>query len=457
MNESGYRSLLEMVASTVERAGKTLAFRDPLPNGQYREWTYAEFWRGVRQVAGKLHELGVTEGDRVAIISENHVWWPICDLAIMSLGAWTVPIYPNVPVSQVEFILQHAGIKGVVAADHEQFKKVVEASPEAHKNMQFAVVCEEEATDRLFEQAAEQGLSCFRFFDWLGDEPVWSEEAFAASWAKLDRDHPASIIYTSGTTGTPKGALLTHGNMLSNVEGILPVVPIYATDRSISYLPLSHIFERTASQWYNLYVGGCITYSRGIDAIIEEFQTVRPTTFTTVPRLLEKVHEGILHKMETAPAMQRNLFNRALALGERARVDGKPVSAAKLAFYDKVVFSKVKQLFGGNLRMIVSGGAPLPPHVFRFLTALGLTVVEGYGLTETSPVIAVNSSAAPRMGVVGKVLANVEARIEADGELVVRGQVSRLATTTTKRRPRRRSWTAGFTRVISLNLHRMVT
>jgi long-chain acyl-CoA synthetase len=422
MNESGYRNLLEMVANTVSRCGQATALRDPLPDKRYREWTYHEFWQGVRKVANALQELGVSEGHRVALISENHVWWPIADLAIMSLGAWTVPVYPNIPPVQVEYILKHAGVKGVIVQDEVQLKKVLSAAPVARESIGFVTVCEGAVAPQTLEMVRDNAYTYERFFDWLERESTWSEAAFEALWSGLERHHPASIIYTSGTTGTPKGAVLTHGNLLANVEGILPIVPIYASDESISYLPLSHIFERTASQWITFYTGGCITYSRGIDAIVDEFQVVRPTVFTTVPRLLEKVHEGVWHKMAAESGFRRRLFERALTLGEQARVQGQPVNRMSLWFHDVLVCSKIRKLFGGRLRLIVSGGAPLPPHVFRFLTAMGITVVEGYGLTETSPVIAVNSSKAPRMGVVGQVLANVEARIESDGELVVRGE-----------------------------------
>ncbi|QQE80233.1 long-chain fatty acid--CoA ligase [Alicyclobacillus sp. SO9] len=416
-----HRNLLEMTANTVERYGDKTAFWNPRKEDGYQTWTYSEFWNDIRKVAGRLHEMGVEPGDKIGLISESRAWWPITDLAVMSLGAVTVPVFPNVQAEHVFDILNHAEVKGIFLQDGAQIEKVLALQNEWTTNITFICAFETalDGNKDLERRISDAGWAYYHFFDWLDKPHVLEAAAWMQTWQRLDRDDLATLVYTSGTTGKPKGVKLTHGNLLANVEGISTLIKIHPTDRSISYLPLSHIFERTASQWYQIYNGASIVYSRGINEIVSEFAEMPPTVFTTVPRLLEKVHEGVYHKIKTAPLIQRWLFRRAVKAGIKARVEKR--FAPFLSLYDALVFRKIRQLLGDRLRLIVVGGAPLAPHIFEFFTALGIAVVEGYGLTETSPVIAANPVSDSRKGTVGKVLPNVELEIADDGEIVVRG------------------------------------
>jgi long-chain acyl-CoA synthetase len=411
-------NLIAMLSESVKRQLDRPALIDP-DEPTYRTWTYRQLWHDIRNVAGHLHRLGVMNGDKVGLLAESRAWWPIADFAIMSLGACTVPIYPSLPANQVEHIASHSDMKGIFVQNQLQLKKLLEIDAAALPNVRFIVLLDREAPTPVVEQARER-FSVYAFEEWLMGE-VWSESDWEEHWRHLDRGHLATIVYTSGTTGLPKGAMLSHGNLLSNVEGIRPIVSLKPTDQSLSYLPLSHIFERTAGQFVTLQAGGTIAYSKGIHTIVDDFKKTPPTILTTVPRLLEKIRERILQQVEHGPKWKRALFHQALRYGIRARVEKQPVSQMLLKFYDKLVFQKIHDATGGRLETIVSGGAPLPYHVGVFFTAAGFKVVEGYGMTETSPVVAVNPRDAVVLGTVGKVLDNVRIKFAEDGELLVQG------------------------------------
>ncbi|MCL6598306.1 MAG: long-chain fatty acid--CoA ligase [Alicyclobacillus macrosporangiidus] len=412
------RNLLEMLYTSVERYGARTALWDPLEDGSYATWTYEQLWRDIHRVASRLAECGVGRGDFVGLIATTRAWWPIADFAIMSLGAHTVPVYPSVPSNQVQFILAHAGVRAVFVENAEQLEKVV--AEQAHlPALEFVVVLDEVADGPL--ERARALWPVYQLRDWLRGRAGLTDTEWEARWRALPPEHVATIVYTSGTTGFPKGVQLTHGNLVANVEGIRHVVRLRPEDRSLSYLPLSHIFERTAGQFVPLQAGASIAYSRGMKYITEEFVRMPPTVFTTVPRLLEKVYEAVQARIQAARGVRRRMMERALALGTAARVEGRPVPAWELALYDRLVLRKVRQALGGRIRAVIVGGAPMPLYVGRFFTAIGVPVAEGYGMTETSPVVSANFPEQPRLGTAGKVLPNLEVRIAEDGEVLVRG------------------------------------
>ncbi|MCL6517137.1 long-chain fatty acid--CoA ligase [Alicyclobacillus sp.] len=412
------KNLVGMLALTVERHTERPALWDPQPDGSYRTWTYAQLWRDIRRVASHLLERGIGAGDFVGLIATTRAWWPIADFAIMSLGAHTVPVYPSVPSNQVQYILAHAGTRAVFVENAEQLEKVVAEQANLPK-LEFVVVLDEIADTAL--ERARAHWPVYRFRDWLARDAGLDAPAWEGRWRDLTPNHLATVVYTSGTTGNPKGVCLTHGNLVANVEGIRHVVRLNPEDRSLSYLPLSHIFERTAGQFVPFQAGSSIAYSRGMRYITEDFQKMPPTVFTTVPRLLEKVYDAVQAQLHAAAGMKRRMMERALELGMAARVEGQPVSRAELAMYDRLVLSRVRRAMGGRLRAVIVGGAPMPLYVGRFFTALGIPVAEGYGMTETSPVVCANFPENPRLGTAGKVLPNLEVRIADDGEVLVRG------------------------------------
>ena len=415
-------NLVEMLEQSVQRFADRPALYDPKADGGYRTWTYAQLWKDVHKIAAHLQQVGVKAGDKVGLIAETRAFWPMADFAIMSLGACTVPVYPSLPANQVAHIVHHAEMRGIFVQNGSQLKKLLDIPREDIPNLDFVVLLEASVDDAL-KTAARDRFEVYELVGWLEQAAPLSEQEWKQTWQRVSREDLATIVYTSGTTGLPKGVMLSHGNLLANVEGIRRVIKPQPGDRTLSYLPLSHIFERTAGQFIPLDGGASIVYSRGFSKIQADFLAMPPTLFTTVPRLLEKVYEQVGKTVAAGPAWKRNLFKNALASGMKIRVEKQGKRGLGFALYDRLVFKTIRDALGGRVRMVIVGGAPMPKYAGEFFTAAGLTVVEGYGMTETSPVVAVNSADAPVLGTVGKVLFNVEAAIaKEDGELLVRGE-----------------------------------
>ncbi len=382
---------------------------------QFRPITYRELGRRVFAFARALYELGVREGDRVAVLSENRPEWAITDWATISLGAITVPIYPTLTAPQALEILSDAEPKVVVVSDRKQLRKVCEALEGSTLAPQLIVMEPEGAGDvPTFEQ--------------LLNQPGTLTESMLQ--AMVDASRPEAIvtfIYTSGTTGEPKGAMLTHRNFLSNIEASLEVLQVSSEDITLSFLPLSHVFERMAGHFLPIYVGMTIAYAESLFTLANDMLEVRPTIMLGVPRFYASVMERILASVRQMPPLRQKLFYRALEVGKeysRCWRERRPVPLGiKLqhALLDKLVASKIRARVGGRLRFFVSGGAALPKEVAEFFHAFGILILEGYGLTETSPVLTVNPPEAPRFGSVGKPLRNVEIKIAPDGEILARG------------------------------------
>ncbi|MCL6452303.1 MAG: long-chain fatty acid--CoA ligase [Alicyclobacillus sp.] len=410
-------NLVQMLAETaVERAGdRALMFPNPV-NG-WDSVTYDQLWRQVERAAAHLADVAVGAGDKVGLLAEGGWWWPVCDFAIMSLGACTVPIYPSLPPGQMQYIIRDSGMKGLCLQDAAQLEKLLQVEPSDIPSLEFVVLLDDNPNAAPPTTAGPWPV--YRLSQWLHRQPLHARPQ--GWWQAVSKDALATIVYTSGTTGQPKGVMLTHGNLLANVGAILRQFAVEPHDLSLSYLPLSHIFERTVGQFCFIAAGGTICFSHGIHAIMDDFLQVRPTLFTTVPRLLEKVYEGVTAAVEAGPPMRRRLFEWAMTTATRARVRREPASGWALQAADRLVLSQVRNRLGGRLRCIISGGAPLPPYVAEFLTAVGVPVVEGYGMTETSPVVCFNPLHDIRIGTVGKRVDNVEIRIAEDGEILVRG------------------------------------
>ncbi|SEN19447.1 AMP-dependent synthetase/ligase [Lihuaxuella thermophila] len=417
------KNLLDMVRRSVERYPDKAALMWK-SQGSYRSLTYRQFWEEIRLIAAGLARLGVDRGDKVAILSENNPKWPIADFAICSLGAVSVPVYPALPAEKVVQIMKKADCQAAVVENEEQLTKV----PVGEPNMRIVAVMDPKSAASGNEKVVH-----FSELKKIGAEhPLHHWEQI---WTELDRDQLATIIHTSGTTGEPKGAMLTHGNFLANMEGIqFWCLEARPEDVLLSYLPLSHVFERLAGQFMPLSVGATIAYAESIDKIQENLLEVRPTVMTSVPRLFEKIYARVQEQIEAGTPLRRKIFDWAVQVGlkryelylqtpldqmiwndwpARLRLEW------KLA--DWLVYRKVKSRLGGRLRGMISGGAALNPEIAKFFWAIDVPVLEGYGLTETSPVIAVNPMGRAKIGTVGKPLPNLEVRIAPDGEVLVRG------------------------------------
>lgn len=388
-------------------------------DGEWVRITAGEFVRRVRQSALGLADLGIQPGDRVALISENRPEWSIADLAILSLGAVTVPIYTTQSVEQISFILEDSGARALLIsggrvlkharkgfAGQSQLEHVVVFDPGAAATLEGAVTLAEiEARGAAVER-----------------------EDAAAFDALLDRgrgDDLATIIYTSGTTGEPKGVMLTHDNFVSNVLSITTGLPISPKDVSLSVLPLSHIFERTVFYVF-CYVGVSVNYAASFDQVGEYLREVRPTIMTAVPRLFEKVYHRIIKKGMSAGGLKSKIFASSLQIGQRyaeLKDNGQRVPLSlqlRHAVADRLVFSKWREGIGGRLRYFVSGGAPLSPALSYSFMGAGINILQGYGMTETC-VVSANRPDDNKVGSIGKPFSGIEVVIAADGEMLVRG------------------------------------
>ncbi|GAA0481953.1 AMP-dependent synthetase/ligase [Salinibacillus aidingensis] len=416
-------NLVEMLKKTMERYGEKDAIMWK-EDGEYRSMTYHEFWQEIRDTASGLARLGIKANDKVAILSNSNPAWGITDFAVASLGAISVPIYPTLPAEQVEFILNNADVRVAVVEDDEQLQKVV------HSDLiEYSIIIYPSRGDILQDRVLS-----FADLEASGQQhmlPYWEDE-----WKQIDRDHLATIIHTSGTTGKPKGVMLTHGNFLANIEAIqFWLIELLPEDVQLSYLPLSHVFERMAGHYMQFAVGTTVAYAENIDTIQENLQEVRPTVLTSVPRLFEKVYTKVIDEIESGSPIKKKVFNWAVGVGlERyERYLKTPVQdiimqeampddfMKKWKRADRLVYQKVKEKLGGRLRGMVSGGGTLNPEIARFFWALDLPILEGYGLTETTPVVTTNPMLRAKAGTVGKVLPNLEVKIADDGEVLVRG------------------------------------
>jgi long-chain acyl-CoA synthetase len=384
--------------------------------GEWRSLSHAEVAAKVERVAAGLHSLGVTRGDRVGILSENRPDWAIADFAILCLGAADVPVYATLPAGQVAYILRDSGAKVVLVSNAEQLAKIQEVRsqlPALEVIVSFAADATGEGVLTL-DEVLSRGDAAANSGSFPGVRTLS---------AAIERDDLATLIYTSGTTGDPKGVMLTHFNIASNVaatskHGIFDLHPGYI---ALSFLPLSHSFERMVDYYY-WWSGVTIAYVAAIDKVGESMLAVKPHVLAAAPRVFEKIYARVMG----ASGIKLKLVSWARAVGERsvdARLAGRrsgPMGfQEKLA--DRLVFSKLRARTGGRVQAFVSGSAPLSAEIAEFFWAAGLPVFEGYGLTETSPVLSVNKPRKVKLGTVGPPLPGTEIRIGPEGEILARG------------------------------------
>ena len=409
-------------------AGKT-ALRQRR-RGQFVSMTYAELEQWVDSVAAKLASLGVGKGDTVGILSHNRPQWAIADLAALSLGAAVVPLYPTLPPSYLQYIINDSRMSVLVAGDAvllTSISGVVDETPALKQTLLLDDGAIESGSAGFSSDAAAAaesgtaGPAPGAATSAAGKEPVRVE------YPRVAGDDVATIVYTSGTTGAPKGVILTHSNIIANVRALTSRYGICAGDSTVSYLPLSHMFERTCGYYTFLLAGATITYAEQMSTVAADVGAARPTVLIAVPRVLEKAHAAARWRIEGHSRAKKALVLSAIrALNERAnrRYRGERVSpwlALRCAVYDRLVAKKFRDAAGGRLRLIVSGGASLNKKVGKILLDIGFNIVEGYGMTEASPVIACSPVDDIRLGTVGTPLDGVEVRIGESDEILVRG------------------------------------
>jgi long-chain acyl-CoA synthetase len=413
------KTLNELFFRAAEEHDKPNAFLAK-SKGAYRPFSHRETLRAVEELSLGLSSLGVEAGDRVAIFSENRLEWALADYAILTAGAVNVPIYSTLPHSQVEHILKDSEARVVFVSTPDLMSRIGAIRSGLRPDLKvvtFDSFASEAGGSTPLEELRRKGR------EMAGAQPHLHRDR--AGW--VTEDALASIIYTSGTTGVPKGVMLTHGNIVSNIEAALAVLPIGPTDSCLSFLPLCHIFERMAGHYTMFLAGATIAYAESVESVPQNLLEVRPTLLLSVPRLYEKMHARVMEAVSQSPPLRQKLFRWAVDVGRRrslALLSHRPVSLGlevQYAVASRLVFAKLKARTGGRIRYMVSGGAPLNPDIALFFHGAGLVILEGYGLTETSPVISCNRLDATKIGTVGQPIPGVEVRTAEDGEILVKG------------------------------------
>lgn len=378
-------------------------------NGIWNKYSTEKFVSEVNAVSQGLIALGIKKDDKVAIMSANRPEWNICDFGIMQIGATQVPMYPTLAENDIKFILRDASVKIVFVSENSLYEKL------------NSVRTSEDIDFKIYSFDKIDGVS-----HWLELVEAGNQAEPADLQAHRDCIKPndlLTLIYTSGTTGTPKGVMLTHNNLVSNVISSSVLYP-ENFNKALSFLPLTHVFERMVLYMY-FYLGVSVYYAQSMDTIAADLIEVKPNGFTTVPRLLEKVYDRIVAKGSELTGLKKQLFFWALNLGLRYELNGENGFwyEFQLKIANKLIFNKWREALGGNILAIVSGGAALQPRLARVFWAAGMPVLEGYGLTETSPVIAVNGlrKGAAKFTTVGKAIEFVEIKIADDGEILCKG------------------------------------
>lgn len=385
--------------------------------GRYLPISTDEISNRVKHFSLGLKELGLNAGDKLIILSENRPEWVITDLANLCLGGITVPIYTSLVPEQIRYIIDDSDAKLVVCSDSELWQKIEAVKDELKKVTHFITFVSEAPEGVLtFAQIMERGKR-------IAQE---SPDLFEKIALSIQPDDIASIIYTSGTTGIPKGVMLTHSNFISNIKSASSIIEFSDKDTVLSFLPLAHVLERMVTFTY-LYKGCSIGYAESLETVAENLLEIRPHIMVNVPRVLEKIYSKVMDNVLSSSSVKRKIFFWALKVGKKhgkKKLLKQPIPRllqVKRNLAHKLVFSKIIEKTGGRVRFFVSGGAPLSKDIAEFFYAMGLVVLEGYGLTETSPVIAINTFEYLKFGTVGKLIPGVEVKIAEDGEILTRG------------------------------------
>jgi len=412
------RTLNELLFGALDRFGSRPVAMRAKQGGSWIELSYRDVAERIQDLSLGLLAIGVSPGDRVAILSENRPEWAIADYACLTACCTDVPIYPTLPAKQVEHNLSDSGAVAAFVSTRLQLDKLL-AVRERLPRLRHIIAFDPDVSGPgvlSLEEVYARGRGV------RPERGSWRPDAL-----RVRPEDVATIIYTSGTTGEMKGVMLTHRNITSNVTTCCTLYSFTEHDECLSFLPLSHIFERMFGHYCMLHSGVIINYAESVDTVAADMQQWRPTLMASVPRLYEKIYGRVLDAVRSGSAVKRRIFFWGKRVGE-AVVDRRlakrplsPVLRAQFALADRLVFAKLRARTGGRIRFFISGGAPLSADIARFFHAAGMPILEGYGLTETSPVIAVNTFEHLRLGTVGVPIPGVEVKIAPDGEILTRG------------------------------------
>ena len=390
-------------------------------DGKYIGISYSKFKEETDNFGYGLATLGIKRNDKVAIISENRPEWVFSDMASLVLGAVNVPIYPSLTSESIEYILNNSESKCVIISNTFQLNKLLKVRDKCN-HLKLIIIMNHSDFDSSiknlysFKQVQEKGVQ----------KKSASPKFLKENMELVKEDDVCTIIYTSGTTGIPKGVVLTHKNIMSNVTSAIETFPINEEDVWLSFLPLCHIFERMAGYYTAFASGGTVCYAESIEKVATNLVEVKPTIMTSVPRLFERIYSRILKNVESQPKRKQKIFFSAINVGAKfakAKKSGNVPLSLKIKneLAGKLVFKKLLERTGGNIRFFISGGAALSRELGEFFEAVGITIIEGYGLTESSPVITANRVDDYKFGTVGKPFSDVEVKIAPDGEILAKG------------------------------------
>lgn len=413
-----FQSLPHMLFETIKRMPEKAALRIER-QGFISTYSYHQFGGMIRNLAHGMASLGIKKGDKIAILSANRPEWTVADFAVFSLHAVSVPIYQTLPANQIEYILNDAEVSAIFVEDKDQYakiKQIREQIPGLKIVISFDPIAAEEEGVHLLRRVISSGEK----------HRKKDRDFFLRNLESIETDEVCTIVYTSGTTGEPKGVMLTHRGFLHDIVNAEAVFGILESDVFLSFLPLSHLYERLAGHWCPMYRGATIYYARGIDKVIEDIEKAKPTVMVSVPRLYEKIATSVIEKVETSSALKRKLFYWALDTGKiyhQHKYENNLNAAIeqKYKWAEKIVFGKIKQKLGGRFRFPISGGAPLSVETLKFFESIGLQIVEGYGMTETHLIISLTPPGKTKYGSCGKPIDGVNVKISEDGEVLVEG------------------------------------
>ena len=404
-------TLISMFEHSIQHYSNKPALAHKPKGGTYQDISYTELGKSVDAFSKGINALGVQKNDRVAILSENRPEWAITDFGSLKVGAVTVPMFSTLTPAQVGYILKDSGAKIICVSTEKQLEKISAIRDEVPTLEQIIIF------DPI-EGEIPEGVNQFEAVCELEGEETGSA---------VNEDDIATIIYTSGTTGNPKGVMLTHANFISNLQACKSLINVSETDVLLSFLPLSHVFERLGGHYVPLFSGAKIAYAESTFTVAQNMKEVAPTVMLSVPRLYETMHERILRAVQEGSSLKQKIFHWGVSVGSAvssAIQQGKKPSAIlqlQQNIANKLVFAKLKEATGGRLRFFISGGAALPQSIAEFFHAAGILILEGYGLTETSPVISMNHLGKWKFGTVGAHVPGVEVEIAEDGEILTRG------------------------------------
>ncbi len=419
-NIINFKNIHDMVKVTIDKNPQKTAYRWILNDkGETGSVTWREFYEQVLAVSRSLMKLGIKKGDRVSILSYTNYKWVMCDFGTVTIGACSIGLYHSNTVKETEYIVRHSGSKVLFVEDEKQLQKILSIKKRITSVKHLVVM------DDSYKGPLKKGVLSFDEFLRLGAAVTPRKVSLAIK--KVKPSDVATIVYTSGTTGVPKGAMITHDNIIFSSQSVRNCVPIDESDETLLFLPLAHVFARV-DIYATIISNITLTFSRSMETVINDFKIVKPHWFPCVPRVFDKVYARVLAGAESKGGLALFLFNKAFAIGYRYSdlvLQKKPIPyflQKKYNLMSMLIFSKLKEALGGRVRFCVSGAAPLNPTVARFFHAAGITILEGYGMTENCSFTNVTTLDNLKFGTVGHPAPGVEQKIADDGEILYRGR-----------------------------------